>query len=373
LVLGILGPATFRQLLEENKNMQRIQLADYAIYIGDDFSPLNQLIEEKKYANVVIIVDENTAEYCLPVLDHSLKSNYKTIQISAGEQHKNIETCQLIWKKMMQLNLSRRALCINLGGGVIGDMGGFCASTFKRGMDFVQIPTTLLSQVDASIGGKLGVDFMQVKNSIGVFNNPKAVFVNPAFLTTLPKAELRSGFAEIIKHSLIADAEEWQRIRQMDDLEKVEWSSLIEPSLQIKKQVVETDPFEHGLRKALNFGHTVGHALEGYALETDQPLLHGEAIAIGMVCEAYLSHTNGQLSEEDLMDIVGFIKATYAYWPIPLESFTDFMNLMRNDKKNQGRDINFSFIPQAGTVEVNQTADEEQIKQSFYFYNEMAR
>lgn len=353
--------------------MRSIQLADYTIPIGNDFSPLNELIRSKQYARIVVIVDDNTAVHCLPILKKELQASFETIQIPAGEQHKNIQTCQLIWTQMMQLKLSRRALCINLGGGVIGDMGGFCASTFKRGMDFVQIPTTLLSQVDASIGGKLGIDFMQVKNSIGVFNNPQMVLVNPDFLKTLSKAEIRSGFAEIIKHGLIADAHEWQRIQQMKVLEEIDWTSLIEPSLQIKKEVVETDPFEHGLRKALNFGHTIGHALEGYALETEQPLLHGEAIAIGMVCEAYLSHVNDQLSEKELMDIVAFFKHTYDYWAIPIEAFEAFLALMRNDKKNKGSEINFSFIPKVGTVKVNQTADEEQIRQSFYFYNEMAR
>ncbi|MEM6379221.1 MAG: 3-dehydroquinate synthase [Bacteroidota bacterium] len=353
--------------------MQSIQLADYTIPIGNDFTPLNNLIEKKQYTKIVVIVDENTNEYCLPILKKALNTPFITIQIPAGEQHKTLQTCQLIWSKMMELNLSRRALCINLGGGVIGDMGGFCASTFKRGMDFVQVPTTLLAQVDASIGGKLGIDFMKVKNSIGVFNNPQMVFINPDFLKTLSKAEVRSGFAEIIKHSLIADAKEWQRIQQMKNLDVINWLDLIEPSLQIKKQVVEEDPFEHGLRKALNFGHTIGHALEGYALETENPLLHGEAIAIGMVCEAYLSHVNDQLSEQELMEIVAFFKHTYDYWGIPLDAFEAFLGLMRNDKKNKGRDINFSFIPKAGTVKVNQTADEEQIRQSFYFYNEMAR
>lgn len=353
--------------------MKSIQLADYTIPIGNDFSPLNELIRSRQYARIVVIVDKNTAVHCLPILKKELQASFEIIEILAGEQHKNLQTCQLIWTQMMQLKLSRRALCINLGGGVIGDMGGFCASTFKRGMDFVQIPTTLLSQVDASIGGKLGIDFMQVKNSIGVFNNPQMVLVNPDFLKTLSKAEIRSGFAEIIKHSLIADAQEWQRIQQMKVLEEIDWTSLIEPSLRIKKQVVETDPFEHGLRKALNFGHTIGHALEGYALETEEPLLHGEAIAIGMVCEAYLSHVNDQLSEKELMDIVAFFKHTYDYWAIPLEAFEAFLALMHNDKKNKGSEINFSFIPKVGTVKVNQTADEEQIRQSFYFYNEMAR
>jgi 3-dehydroquinate synthase len=302
-----------------------------------------------------------------------MPQNFETIRIPAGEQHKNIRTCESIWSQMMNLNLSRRALCINLGGGVIGDMGGFCASTFKRGMDFIQIPTTLLAQVDASIGGKLGIDFRQVKNSIGVFRNPQMVVVNPIFLNTLPASEIRSGFAEIIKHSLIMDAEEWSRVKEITNLEAVDWPDFIVPSLNIKQSVVEQDPFEKGLRKALNFGHTIGHAIEGYALETDHPLLHGEAIAIGMVCEGYLSHINGLLGERELMVVVDFIKNTYDYWPIPIEVADELIALMKNDKKNRGAEINCSYLKEIGRVAVDQTADTDQIIQSFHFYNEMVR
>lgn len=350
-----------------------IQLDDYTIPVGDDWTAFQELIQERNYPKIVVIVDENTEKHCLPILKAALPQSFETIRIPAGEQHKTLETCQSIWSQMMELNLSRRALCINLGGGVIGDMGGFCASTFKRGMDFIQIPTTLLSQVDASIGGKLGIDFRQVKNSIGVFRNPQMVVVNPVFLKTLPISEIRSGFAEVIKHSLIMDANEWSKIQKIEDLSQVNWPDFIVPSLKIKQSVVEQDPLEKGLRKALNFGHTIGHAVEGYALETDRPLLHGEAIAIGMVCEAYLSQVNGLLSESELMILVDFIKKTYDYWPIPIDAADKLIALMKNDKKNRGSEINCSFLPTIGAVEVDQTAEEEQIIQSFHFYNEMAR
>lgn len=350
-----------------------ISLDNYTIPVGTDWQPLRQLLQARNYPKIVVIVDENTEQHCLPLLRQALPAHFETIRIPAGEAHKNLEICQEIWSQMMDLQLSRGSLCINLGGGVIGDMGGFCASTFKRGMDFIQVPTTLLAQVDASIGGKLGIDFKQVKNSIGVFRNPEMVMVNPEFLPTLPLAEVRSGFAEIIKHSLIMDAAEWSRIREIDDLSGVDWSDFITPSLKIKQSVVERDPFEKGLRKALNFGHTVGHAIEGYALESAQPLLHGEAIAIGMICEAYLSHTAGSLMEKELMEILEFLKKIYEYWPIPIEAADDLVALMRNDKKNRGAEINCSYLDKIGQVRVDQVADEEELIQSFHFYNEMAR
>lgn len=352
--------------------MTTISLDNYTISVGTDWRPFQQLIQERNYPKIVVLTDENTEQHCLPILRKALPQDFQQIRIPAGEKHKNLETCQAIWSEMMSLQLSRRSLCINLGGGVVGDMGGFCASTFKRGMDFIQLPTTLLAQVDASIGGKLGIDFQQVKNSIGVFRNPEMVLVQPEFLRTLPLAEVRSGFAEIIKHSLIMDAAEWARIRAISDLEAVAWMDFMVPSLRIKQSVVEQDPFEKGLRKALNFGHTVGHAIEGYALESDRPLLHGEAIAIGMVCEAFLSHTAGRLSEEHLMEILEFIKRIYAYWPIPVENADDLIALMKNDKKNRGAEINCSYLDKIGQVQVDQTADEEQLIQSFHFYNEMA-
>lgn len=353
--------------------MQTIALDDYSIFVGSSWEALQQLIDDKGYTKIAIIVDENTKKYCLPILEANVSFPFELIEVPAGEQHKHIQTCQLIWQKMMEAKLSRSALTINLGGGVIGDMGGFCARTFKRGMDFIQIPTTLLSQVDASIGGKLGIDFLQVKNSVGVFSNPQAVIVDPVFLDTLSPEELRSGFAEVIKHSLIADHAEWQKIKQIDDLAKVDWPAIILPSIQIKRKVVEADPFERGLRKALNFGHTIGHALEGWALETDRRLLHGEAIAIGMVCESYLSKQQGLLDDAGLQEMLDFIKRTYPHWEIPLDKLDIFIQLMKNDKKNEGAEINFSFLPKLGDVKVNQTANEKQIEESLVFYNQLSQ
>lgn len=353
--------------------MNILALQDYNIYVGEFNGQLEKLLQEKNYSRLVVLVDENTRQHCWPLLEPVIRDqDYTIIEIPSGEQHKHLDTCRSVWQTMMENRADRRSLAINLGGGVIGDMGGFCAATFKRGMDFIQMPTTLLSQVDASIGGKLGIDFMQVKNSIGVFRNPQAVFIDPRFLKTLPVRELRSGFAEIIKHSLIADLEQWEQLRQITDLNKVDWPALIVPSLRIKQRIVEEDPFEHGIRKALNFGHTIGHAVEGYALETDKPLLHGEAIAVGMIAEAHLSFQKAGLSEAGLSKIVDFIRSIYEPRPVATEIYDELLSLMTNDKKNIGKAINFSLLPQCGDVVVNQTADSDEIAKSLTYFNEVA-
>lgn len=350
--------------------MEILPLQDYNIYVGSFEGHLSEWLKEKDYSRILVIVDQNTKAHCWPLLEPVIAGlDLTLIEIPAGEAHKNLDTCQLIWKSMMEARADRRSLTVNLGGGVIGDMGGFCASTFKRGMDFLQMPTTLLSQVDASIGGKLGIDFLQVKNSIGLFRNPQAVYIDPRFLQTLPIRELRSGFAEIIKHSLIADRQQWDQLRRISDLSRVDWQSLILPSLQIKQRIVEIDPYERGLRKALNFGHTIGHAVEGYALETDSPLLHGEAIAVGMIAEAYLSKDQVGLTDGELNTIANFIRQIYRPQALDTDTFPDLLRLMANDKKNESREINFSLLPEAGRVAVNQTCTAEEILASLDFFN----
>lgn len=351
--------------------MEVIELDDYKIYVGKNiWNTLKQYVE--RYPKVFVIVDENTERDCLPILKKRLKGiSLNPIIIPSGETHKNIQMCQNIWMQMMNNEANRNALTINLGGGVIGDMGGFCASTFKRGMDFIQIPTTLLSQVDASIGGKLGIDFQSVKNSIGLFRNPKAVFVNSTFLKTLPKREIRSGFAEIIKHALIVDFKQWKKLHRIKDLDKVNWSKRLIPSLEIKKRVVEADPFEKGWRKALNFGHTIGHAIESLCLESENPLLHGEAIAIGMICESYLSYKILGLKKSDLYKIANFILGIYGKVDISYLNRTALIQLMKQDKKNDANVINFTLLNKIGDAKVNQTTNEQLITESINFYQDL--
>ncbi len=353
--------------------MEKINLTDYNIFVGDIWGELREFLNQRSYDQLVVLVDENTERHCLPILKAALSSfPLEVISIPAGEEHKSLDTCQHIWASMFKLGLSRNTLMINLGGGVIGDMGGFCASTYKRGIPFIQVPTTLLAQVDASIGGKLGIDFQQVKNGIGVFNNPQAVFIDPVFFATLPPRQLRSGFAEVIKHSLIADQQQWEKLRQYKKLSAVDWEALLLPSLSIKKRFVESDPLEKGLRKALNFGHTIGHAIEGHALETDRPLLHGEAIAIGMVCETFLSFLQFQLPQEQVAQVSRYLLEIFGHHAIDLQNAEAYLALMKNDKKNEGQEINFSLLRSTGAVEVNQSCSTSWILQSLQFYNDLA-
>lgn len=353
-------------------NMHNIYLQDYTIFLDDVWEEWNNFIQKGHYSKLVVLVDENTKTHCLPLLlENSVYQNWQVIEIPAGEQHKVLSTCELIWSALMEADIDRKALMVNLGGGVIGDMGGFCASTYKRGIDFVQFPTTLLAQVDASIGGKLGIDFHKIKNSIGVFKNPKAVFVFTDFLQTLSARELRSGFAEVIKHSLIADASEWERLKSINLLEKTDWTKFIYSSLLVKQRIVELDPFEKGLRKALNFGHTIGHAVESYYLETNSPLLHGEAIAIGMIAETYLSHQQAELSAIQLQEVTSYLLQLYGGIRLPASSYQDLLGFMAKDKKNEHQQINFSLIKPIGSVHINKVADEQEIIKSLNYYNKM--
>lgn len=332
---------------------------------------LFQLLSTSHYSSIWVLVDENTENHCLPILQAALpKIAIHKISIPAGESYKNIDSCQYIWKELLHGNANRKSLLLNLGGGVIGDMGGFCAATYKRGIDFIQIPTTLLSQVDASVGGKLGIDFAQVKNAIGLFLQPKSVIIYPPFLKTLPERELYSGFAEIIKHALIANIQYWNRLQVIKNLNDptLNWNELLTHSIGIKQQIVETDPLEKGLRKILNFGHTVGHAIESLSWETASPLLHGEAVAIGIICEAFLSVKLLGLSESELQSITHYIFSLYPSYKLSSLDKTALLNLMYQDKKNEATEISFSLLSAIGKAEWNIKADEKLILESLKYY-----
>ena len=357
-----------------NLRMFILHLNDYDIFIGDsggfDGQALRQLVRKGDYTKIALLTDENTKRHCLPLVLQAFDFEINVVEIPSGEQHKSLDTCSFVWQEMNRLGLDRRSLLINLGGGVIGDMGGFCAATYLRGIDFVQMPTTLLAQVDASIGGKLGIDFQYLKNNIGVFKNPKAVFVEPVFLKTLPARQTRSGFAEIIKHALIADAGLWAQLQSITDLATVGWAALLAPSLAIKKRVVEEDPHEKGIRKTLNFGHTIGHAVESFSFKKEKPLLHGEAVAIGMVSEAFLSHKLAGLPLAALHSIAQFILRFYEPYPLGEKDFPELLGLMKMDKKNVGGRINFTLISPIGHALINQACGGSLIAESLKFYLE---
>lgn len=314
--------------------MNKLESAGHNIYFDTRLAPLAEIIEKGKYSNVFVFADINTAEFCLPVFREMLDdfNGFDLIETDPGEENKNIDFCIGIWKTLLDFGADRKCLVINLGGGVITDMGGFVASTYKRGVDFINIPTTLLSQVDASVGGKTGIDVDNVKNMVGTFSLPQAVFIEAEFLKTVPERELLSGFAEMIKHGLITDQEYYHQLKEADY--KNITTAAIYRSVEIKNEVVTTDPHEKGLRKILNFGHTIGHAVESYSLTKDKkPLTHGEAIAIGMICEAYLSHKNSTLTAEELEEIRQYISSVYPAYHIKEKSFAPLSVYMQSDKK----------------------------------------
>ena len=330
--------------------MKEVKANDYSIFIGKESL---QEYNFNSYNQLAILVDENTKRDCLPVFLKATNIDAILIEIPSGEEHKNLEKCQLIWNALSSHNFDRNSLLINLGGGVVGDMGGFAASTYKRGIHFIQIPTSLLAMVDASVGGKLGVDFAYLKNQIGVFNNPNAVLINPVFLNSLPKNQLLSGFAEVVKHALIADKCYWEEIKTTP-LEKMNWESIILQSIVIKNNIVTQDPLEKGERKKLNFGHTFGHAIESFYLKLGNPILHGEAISLGMILENNLSRIN----KEEKNEIASFISNTFSIPKKP--PLRALLEWMKSDKKNRKEKINFTLLSGIGSSIINQefTLDE---------------
>ncbi len=347
--------------------MKKISCNTYNIHINN-WEAVHQYIEQGEYSSIIIIVDENTSEHCLPTFAGQLRHKFDIIEIESGEINKDLDTCKGIWESMLDFGADRHSLCINLGGGVIGDMGGFAASTYMRGMDFVQVPTTLLSQVDASVGGKLGVDFNAYKNLIGVIRNPGAVFMFTDFLQTLPPLQLRSGLAEVIKHGLIRDADAYYKDIVQANSDNIDWEQLVYESVLIKKSVTDEDPEERGLRKILNFGHTLGHAIESYNLDTPTHLLHGEAIAIGMVLEAHLSYQLGNITKEEIDHIKSSIIAIYGHHTDRIPYIEKLLALMSKDKKNKGGKIMFSLLEKVGEGNYNQEVSSERIERAVEYW-----
>ena len=346
-------------------------LPDSAINCGPlrDFFPA-WLERRQGYSRIVVIADTNTRALCLPVFLQQTGLNaagLALIEIPAGEAGKNLSTCEKVWGEMLAARLDRKALAINLGGGVAGDLGGFCAATFKRGIDFVQIPTTLLSMTDAAIGGKLGIDFQGIKNTIGVFRHPEAVFVDPVFLHTPPRRELLSGFAEVIKHALIGAPELWQQIEQLAELDTASCQTFLPASIGVKVHVVTEDPLEKGLRALLNFGHTIGHALESYWLDTPDPLTHGEAVATGMICESWLAWGQHPHTEK----ISRLIGRFFPHRTIPESAFPLLWQMMQQDKKNAAGAVRIAVPDPAQSFRLHTIKpSREAVEQSLRYYNE---
>lgn len=341
--------------------------------LNDNFSQLNEFLHENTFSKIFILVDENTHEYCLPVLLGNMETDlgFEILEIEAGEEMKNIQTANQLWEILTEMQADRKALVINLGGGVITDMGGFVASTYKRGVQFINIPTTLLSMCDASIGGKTGIDLMHFKNMVGTFTFPEQIFVYPKFLETLPFKELRSGFAEMLKHGLIADKSHWENLIRINKLDIESVIPHIQTSMNIKQDVVEQDFHEKNIRKTLNFAHTIGHAIESLCLGQGNPILHGEAVAAGMICEAHLSYLEGLLSEEDANIIIENVQKYYPYLDISDFKDEDIFALLLNDKKNVDSKINFSLLSEIGACIFDHQCSQNNIQESLNFYRKL--
>lgn len=357
--------------------MRVLRAETYPILIGDDtFDEFLSYLRspEVRDSKILVLVDENTRKFCLPVLFERLDllREYTVIELPCGEDRKDLMTCNELWQNLIRLKADKNTILINLGGGVLTDLAGFVAATYKRGIRFINVPTTLVGQIDASIGGKVGVNLMELKNQVGVFANPDAVYIIPLFLKTLPPKEMQSGFAEIIKYALIMDQRFWDSIRHLGFHQIADWEELIQRSAGIKNSIVKNDPYDRRLRKRLNFGHTIGHAFETLALlQKDRSMSHGIAIAMGMICETFLSSKVKGLQWEVMEEIASFILKNFPYYPISEEDLGIMLGIIQHDKKNRGDLINFTLIPSLGHAIIDQWCTETDVLQSLHFYREL--
>ncbi len=349
----------------------------YSIFIGDDvYDTIRSFLYQFEFSEhkIFVLADKNSRRYCLPRLMSNIQVFQKVhiLEIQDGEEFKNLNTCQRLWQELADNHADRNSILINLGGGVICDMGGFVASTFKRGISYLNIPTTLLSMVDAAIGGKVGIDLKGLKNEVGLFENPQVVFIIPEFLDTLPERQLQSGFAEVIKHSLIYEKQFWDDLSSKPFSQIKDWREIIDWSVEIKNYFVLEDPFDKGFRKVLNFGHTIGHAFETFSLQNDsQPLLHGEAVAIGLICELYISNQQVKLPQNEMDEIIQYIAANYKPYPLRSGNFDLIIDNMKHDKKNTGNKFNFTLLTSIGNSLINQEVDIKLINESMRFYQNL--
>lgn len=354
----------------------RMNLASkgYSVFFEKtSFTCLENFLKQNSFSSIFILCDANTKKYCLPLFTKKNKAlqRAKFFVIPAGERHKTLDTVNDCWKFLLQQKADRNSLLICLGGGVVCDLGGFVASTFKRGLDFIHVPTTLLAMADASVGGKTGVDFKGFKNLIGTITQPKGVFINEVFLKTLSERQLKNGFAEIVKAALIGDTRLWKKFLSFEKLPLKNTSDLIQASVQVKNKIVIKDPNEKNIRKALNFGHTAGHAIESYFLTKKNSLLHGEAIAMGMFVELCLGKIFGLTSASFAMEGILFLKDNFAMRKFSANEISIFLDLMQHDKKNKGGELSFALVENPGKPVINVSATAAEVKEAFALYNNL--
>ena len=329
-----------------------------------------------------VLCDETTAELCLNSLNVKRLDGNKIclcneieaglIVIPAGDDNKTIESIAKVWEALSKGGATRHSLLINIAGGMVTDLGGFAAASFKRGINFINIPTTLLSQVDASVGGKTGINFCGYKNEIGAFCDASTVIISSIFLKTLDKENILSGYAEMLKHALLKDKEMLAEHLNFDfdkNLDYDQLQKMVAESIEVKQKVVEEDPHEKGIRKALNLGHTFGHAFESWAMRHNCSVLHGYAVAWGLICELYLSAKKCDFPTETLHQVASFIKENYGKLGITCNDYAELLELMTHDKKNtSSKTINFTLLGNVGDIRINQTATKEEIEDALDFY-----
>lgn len=343
------------------------------LFTNDVAAAISTIVAGKQYNRVFVLVDENTAREVLPHVKCEAMARAHTITIPAGDTHKTLDTLSHVWQQLQEGGATRHSLLINLGGGVVTDLGGMAAATFKRGIDFVNCPTTLLSAVDAAVGGKTGINFGGFKNELGVFQEAQAVVISTKFFATLPAAELRSGYAEMLKHGMLDSEVEFSRLLayNITDASLDELLALLETSVKVKQRIVEQDPHEKGLRRALNLGHTVGHAFESMALHRGNPIPHGYAVAWGLVAETVLSHMKLKFASSDLQALAVFVRDNYGAFHITCDDYPLLLDYMHHDKKSVSGEINCSLLRACGDVETGVTITDDDMKTALDIYRDL--
>ena len=351
--------------------MQPILSTGYSVHFNDDgYQALNSYLQTHPHSTLFVLVDTLTNEFCASkfLSNIATESRIEIIEIESSELSKNIETCVELWNVLSDLGADRKSILINLGGGVVTDIGGFVAATFKRGISFINVPTTLLSMVDAAIGSKNGVDLGNLKNQIGTITSPKMVLVDTEFLETLPQNQMRSGLAEMLKHGLIADKEYWTKFQDLANIDYADFDTLIYQSIEIKNNIVLQDPTEEGVRKSLNFSHTLGHAIESHFMNKESSLLHGEAIAIGMILESYLSLALHLISTSEYRDIKTQLLSIFGKTDFSESDLSNIILLLKHDKKNEFGKVKFALLEGIGNIKIDQQVDNDMIIAAFEDY-----
>ncbi|MGE5383161.1 MAG: 3-dehydroquinate synthase [Omnitrophica WOR_2 bacterium] len=361
------------------KKLRTLEIAGSPVFIGQEaLYELSVILETglKNKKKLFVLVDRNTAKHCLPsLLEKVPQLNHASqIMIEPGEEYKTIQTCEIIWNQLALMGANRQSILINLGGGVISDIGGFVASTFHRGMSFINIPTTLLAMIDAALGGKTGVDLASLKNMVGLFSQPIGVYVWSDFLKTLPHRYMLSGFAEMMKHAIIADSDFWKKLTKIPMALIKNWDEFIYHAALIKCKIVNSDPLETGVRRLLNFGHTLGHAFETFSLRHDEtPLSHGEAIAMGMICEAYISYRILGFQHSHRDEIIKYILLNFDHYKIETSSIDELVEITVYDKKNRDGDVVLTLLKETGKAIDGQHCNTALIRESLFRYTDFRR